>query len=71
MYDSPITIYEDMQEQIVKEKDGAIFKAIMKYDIHVDKDELIKALNYDRNQYEKGYKDGFRDALREREGEEE
>lgn len=25
----------------------------------VDKDELIKALNYDRDQYNKGYRDGY------------
>lgn len=35
--------------------------------MHVDinKDELIRALQYDRNQYEKGYHDGVHDALAE------
>ena len=26
----------------------------------VDRDEMIKALNYDRNQYQKGYEDGLK-----------
>lgn len=30
--------------------------------IHVDKDELVKALNYDRHQYLKGYRDGLAEA---------
>lgn len=31
--------------------------------INVDKEELIKALKYDRNQYIKGYEDGRKDVL--------
>lgn len=27
--------------------------------IYVDKEELIKALRYDRQQYDKGYADGY------------
>ena len=37
-----------------------IFQAIQKCDIVVDKQELIKALQYDRGQYEKGYNDGLK-----------
>jgi hypothetical protein len=29
----------------------------------VDKEELAKALAYDRGQYDKGYKDGYDDAM--------
>ena len=32
--------------------------------VSVDKDELIRALQYDRGQYEKGYEDGKRDSVR-------
>ena len=56
-YESPITI---IQGQMVTEYENGILKAVQKYDIHCDKEELTKALIYDRNQYEKGYKD--RDA---------
>ena len=34
-----------------------IFKAIQNVDINVDREELIKALKYDRDQYNKGYED--------------
>ena len=37
-----------------------IMKTVISYDINVDKAELIKALAYDREQYEKGYADGQR-----------
>lgn len=56
MYKSPIEIiYGQMQTQI----EGDILKAVQKVDIHVDKEELIRALQYDREQYDKGYADGY------------
>lgn len=58
MYISPIEIiYGNAQTQI----EGDTIKAIHRYGINVDKEELIKALNYDRDQYNKG----FNDALEE------
>lgn len=55
MYKSPIElIYESIQSQL----DECIYKEIQKADIKVDKDELLKALAYDREQYKKGYEDG-------------
>lgn len=54
MYESPITlIYEELQSKIEEE----IYRLIEQIGIEVDKDELIKALRYDRGQYEKGYTD--------------
>ena len=32
-------------------------------DVNVDKEELFKALAYDRNQYQKGYDAGYKKAL--------
>lgn len=56
MYKSPIeTIYEDVQRQY----DNYVCKAVKKVGIKVDKDELIKALHYDRDQYLHGYGDGW------------
>lgn len=58
-YKSPIEIIaEEMQIEKTKQLEGDIYKAIQRYGINVDKDELIKALNYDRQQYEKGFSDG-------------
>lgn len=56
MYMSPITI---MQGEMKMQLEGETMKAVAGYEIDIDKDELIKALNYDRQQYEKGYKDGL------------
>lgn len=54
MYKNPIEIiYDDIQYHI---EDG-IIKAVQGVGINVDKEELIKALKYDRHQYEKGYAD--------------
>jgi hypothetical protein len=45
--------------QCVKdETDNMIIQGVARAGVHVDKDELIKALEYDRGQYEKGFHDG-------------
>lgn len=54
MYKSPIDIiYGQMETKM----EGDILRAVQKYGINVDKDELLRALQYDRGQYEKGYAD--------------
>lgn len=54
MYESPIDIiYSDMQMKLENE----VCKAVQNVGINVNKDGLIKALAYDRHQYEKGYAD--------------
>ncbi len=47
---------------IAGEVDNLILQSCVKVGCHVDKDELEKALRYDRDQYVKGYEDGKRDA---------
>ena len=44
--------------QLRLEQENMIFKAIQECSVSVDKDELLKALKYDRDQYRKGYRDG-------------
>lgn len=64
MYKSPIEkIYGELQTQMVQEDENMVMKTIRKIGVNVDKEELIKALNYDRNQYSKGYNDGKNDVL--------
>lgn len=59
MYESPIElIYSERMKEIKNGVDDTIFRAVMNTGIEVDKEELIQALEYDRNQYEKGYQDG-------------
>jgi hypothetical protein len=60
MYKSPVVIiYGQMQTKL----DGDILRAVQSYGINVDKEELIRALQYDRGQYYKGYEDGKNDAM--------
>lgn len=60
MYETPIRIlYGSMQSQI----EGDVLKAIHHYEIQVDKDELIRALAYDRDQYDRGFADGKADVV--------
>ncbi len=63
-WESPITI---LQRQIQNQQENAILSAVLECGITVDKDELIKAINYDRNQYRKGFEDGYRRALQDTE----
>lgn len=62
MYESPLSITE-ITNNIVK-KQNEQFENDLMYQIkqtchiNIDKNELIKALQYDREQYEKGYQDG-------------
>lgn len=55
-YDSPVKI---LQQEIETKLDGEILKCIQKYGIDVNKEKLIKALNYDREQFEVGNKVGY------------
>ena len=59
MYESPIEIvFNQVNEMFETKMEQDVVKAVMQYDIKVDKDELLKALAYDRGQYDKGYRAG-------------
>lgn len=59
MYKSPIEIITgNIQTQI----DDEIYRAVQNVGINVDRAELLKALEYDRGQFEEGWKEGFRDG---------
>ena len=65
MYESPITKYmSDIETQIQERETEQMMLTVSRsigYD--VDKTELLKALQYDREQYTKGYRDGKSDML--------
>ena len=71
-YISPIKLntIPDMEEgwtdkiakYIAGETDKLVLESCVKVACDVDEEELLKALQYDRGQYEKGYADGKRDA---------
>lgn len=57
-YKSPIDImYGQIASDIHNDIENNILTLVHSVDISVDKTELVKALNYDRNQYQIGYKD--------------
>ena len=60
MYEAPIKL---IKQQFDAQMEGDIFKAIVRYGIDVDKEELIKALKYDRDQYDKGFEEGYRKSI--------
>lgn len=56
-YESPIkTVIGEAKTQI----DNDVYKAVCQIGIRVDKEELLRALQYDRGQYDKGFADGVR-----------
>lgn len=56
MYESPI---ESIKTEIQIQFEDDCIKAIQSCGFNVNKEELAKALIYDRKQYEKGYSDGY------------
>ena len=59
MYESMI---KAIQQQARVHMEDEVMSAVQRVGISVDKEELIRALKYDRGQYEKGYADGKRDG---------
>lgn len=69
-YESPIEMFyndtiQNIANQIREETDDRIVCEVkMQCGVNIDKDELIKALKYDRDQYNKGYQDAMNDTRR-------
>lgn len=56
MYESPIT---QILGEMRTEYENGCLRAVQSCGFDVNKEELAKALAYDRGQYEKGYEDGL------------
>jgi hypothetical protein len=58
MYESPVRlIMSDIKLQVDEKLEEACYTAVMEYFPNVNREELIRALQYDRQQYEQGYRD--------------
>ena len=58
-YESPIkVIYDDFVQEVTRKFDDTVIAACQNVNIVVDKEELAKALAYDRGQYLIGLEDG-------------
>lgn len=65
MYKSPIEIkIDDIVSDAVERVDKYIVRYIQQVGVNVDKDELVKALKFDRGQYEKGWNDRDNEIVR-------
>ena len=62
-YESPVTLFEipitDITKKFDEDTDQWVMECIQKTGISINKEELIKAIQYDRDQYSKGYKNGY------------
>ena len=65
-YESPITrAVREATETMMKQEEAECMAVITReVGYSVDKNELIKALNYDREQYDKGYRDGVKETFK-------
>lgn len=61
-YESPVTLQiRKIAEQIEEQRENQITATISEQmGVNIDKDELKRALAYDRDQYRRGYEDGWR-----------
>lgn len=61
-YESPIfaMVKRHCNEIVEKRENEWITKIEEEVGFHIDKNELVKALNYDRDQYSKGYSHGYK-----------
>lgn len=59
-YESPINL---IMQDINYKYEQNVLTAIQNIGVEVNKDELIKALAYDRQQYERGYQEGYAQAV--------
>lgn len=59
-YESPIIeVVQDLTRNVIAQEEKYVIECIKNVGIDVDREELIKALQYDRQQYYKGYEDGL------------
>lgn len=72
-YESPIKInyqegipeFRTFYKEINEKLECRIMASVQeKMAIEIDKNELTRALDYDRDQYKKGYQDGYQDGYR-------
>lgn len=60
-YESPIKV---VMAEMATKFDGDVLTAVQRYGIDVNREELLKALQYDRDQFEAGFKAGLAKADR-------
>ena len=68
-WESPINLITNYTDELVKNLEAAqeecVMRAVANVGVYVEKDELLKALAYDRDQYTIGWHDGYNDRDKE------
>ena len=66
-YESPIEVMtRQLSEKIIEDRENRIMLQVNEQlGVNVDKEELIKALKYDRRQFDAGYMTGYKAGCRE------
>lgn len=67
MYESPISLTEKVLTDAFETHNAVVENELTRkirfeLNIDIDKEELLKALRYDRDQYEVGYANGYNDG---------
>lgn len=59
MYESPVQLkFNEITTELIKKENEMLVRAVQEVVPNVTEEELVKALRYDRGQYEKGFWDG-------------
>lgn len=59
-YESPVQVFSNYVEDLVTQKENYIAMQVSEQmHVQVDREELVKALAYERDQYNEGYRNGF------------
>lgn len=61
-YELPVKVYQSELQTTIENE---IVKSLKSIGIDIDKEELLKALAYDRNQYKEGYEAGYKRAIKD------
>lgn len=59
-YESPVKVYQTELQTAIEDETLHVAQSI---GVDVNKEELLKALAYDRDQYKKGYEAGYKRAI--------
>lgn len=58
MYESPIMLFQKVQDSFTEQFENQVMATLKtEYAIDVNKDELLRMMAYDRDQYNQGYRD--------------
>jgi hypothetical protein len=61
-YESPVKVYQSELQTAIENE---FLHVAQSMGVDVDKEELLKALAYDRDQYAKGYEAGYKRAIKD------